>query len=460
MLRITRVAVLTGVLLLTWSAVFASTFKYPFYWDDYHLIRSYTGSEIRSAFHAVADPDQIETPGLRPCSILLFNFQGSSFGENVIAHRVFMVVLMGIFMIVVGTLLLELGLSFVQLGIVFLLFVSSRVFASLVLWISLSHLILAYIWIGLTTYLFVLWAKRGCWLFFLLMVITATLGTFTREETYTLPIVLPLLWLICFFDLAPLRRVMAGALILLAIVCFHYWLWHFLVPNALSPKLNFSAVKRFLTSIAASWLPCGYQMVGFADMLLGFLWIGFLSVVVWVFVKFGRQRVRWQFLGACAVGILLCLPALAIARPFGNALPTLAFATAISIVLGETYIQIQSRSEFRQWQRGAMIGGMILGFAAGIYGGTQRSFYVAQSLRPDCALRAARDGEFLFDLPRLATIPPQRRQAGLARMENFGIYSADDVLRLEKTLKNTGGPDQPKQMEHGLFVSKYEYLSF
>src|SRR5215470_5446914 len=115
MLRIARVAVLTGVLLLTWSAVFAPTFKYPFYWDDYHLIRSYTGSEIRSTFHAVADPDQIETPGLRPCSILLFNFQGSSFGENVIAHRVFMVVLMGIFMIVVGTLLLDLGLSFVQL---------------------------------------------------------------------------------------------------------------------------------------------------------------------------------------------------------------------------------------------------------------------------------------------------------------------------------------------------------
>ena len=117
--RVAKVAALTVLLLLIWSAVFAHTFKFPFYWDDFHLIRPYTGPEIQSAFHAVADPDQIETPGLRPCSIVLYNLQGSLFGENIIAHRMFMIVMMGFLMVAVGALSLELGLTFAQLIIVF-----------------------------------------------------------------------------------------------------------------------------------------------------------------------------------------------------------------------------------------------------------------------------------------------------------------------------------------------------
>src|SRR2546429_2054892 len=120
--RMAKVTVLTGALLLAWSALFASTFRFPFFWDDFHLIRPYSGPEIRSAFHAVIDPDKIETPGLRPCSIFLYTFQGTLFGDNVVAQRVFMVVLMGIFMIAAGMLLLEVGLSFLQLVIVFTLF--------------------------------------------------------------------------------------------------------------------------------------------------------------------------------------------------------------------------------------------------------------------------------------------------------------------------------------------------
>src|ERR1700747_2723274 len=109
MQRFGKVAALTALLLLIWSALFAPTFRYPFFWDDFHLIRSYTGPEIRSAFHAVIDPDKLETPGLRPCSILLYNFQGSLFGENILAQHIFMVVLIGAFMIAAGMLLLEVG---------------------------------------------------------------------------------------------------------------------------------------------------------------------------------------------------------------------------------------------------------------------------------------------------------------------------------------------------------------
>ena len=462
MQRIIKVTALTGSLLLLWSALFASTFRLPFFWDDYHLIRSYTGPEIRSALHAVPDPDQIETPGLRPCSIFLYNFQGSRFGENIFAHHVFMVVLMGIFMIAAGMLLLEVGLHFYQLIIVVALFVCSRIFASLVLWISLSHLLLAYIFIVLTAYFFVLWTKKGRWSWFLLMLVAGTLATFTREETYTLPIVLPVLCLISFPDSGQWRRVAIAALSLFAIVLFHYVLWHILVPNALSPQFTLGAVKRVFTAIKASCLPRGLAMVGTIDILLGALWIIFVVGLIWMFAKFARPRVRRQFLGVCCLGVLLCLPALGIGRPFGIALPTLAFMTAISITVGEVFTQIQMRGDTSDWQRPAVTAGIILGLVIGIGGGVRRSLEVADSLRPNCAVRLLRDGEFLFDqLNRTVTIPAQRQNAGLARLESFGIRTATDLTRLKANLQsNRASYRQNIPTENSLFLSKYDYLSF
>jgi len=456
--RIAKVTVLTALLLLLWSALFASTFRYPFFWDDFHLIRPYSGTEISSAFHAVADSDKIETPGLRPCSIFLYNFQGTLFGDNIVAQRLFVLVLMGIFMIAAGTLLLELGLNLLQLAIVFSLFVSSRVFASLVLWVCLSHLIMAYIWIVLTACFFVFWVKRSRWVFLLLMLVTCTLATFTREETYTLPVVLPLLWLIAFFDQSQWRRVLAAALSVLAIVCAHYCLWHYFVPNALSPEFNLGAIKRFLAAMAAACLPCGSNWIGFTDTSIAIAWIMFLIALVAFFLLLARPHVRLQFLGVCCLGALLSAPALGVARSFGIALPTLAFMTAISIAITEIYARAQSRNQFR----GAIMIVVILCLAVGIVGGIHRSKYVAESVQENSAWRMVRDGKFLFDMFEYPpTIPPQRRAVGLARLKAFGIQSADDVKSLEKTLRQNR--DQPKQqpaLPNGLTLAKYDYLSF
>src|SRR5260370_35238056 len=82
-----KIAGLVGILLLIWSAVFAATFSYPFHWDDFHLIRRYTGTEILSVFHGVGDPDKIETPGLRPARILFYNPEMLPWGENMLLHR-------------------------------------------------------------------------------------------------------------------------------------------------------------------------------------------------------------------------------------------------------------------------------------------------------------------------------------------------------------------------------------
>jgi hypothetical protein len=158
------------------------------------------------------------------------------------------------------------------------------------------------------------------------------------------------------------------------------------------------------------------------------------------------------------LGGLLSLPALGIARPFGIALPTLAFLTAVPIGLAEIYRHVQSDG----CQRRAVIGLGMLSLALGIVGGVHRSMYVADSLRQNCAVRAERDGEFLFDiLDHPATIPKSRREAGLLRLAGLGIKSAEDVKNLRRDLReNRSRFEQTGKDRQGLFLSKYEYLSF
>src|SRR5207249_5818631 len=117
--------------------------------------------ELISTFRGWNDPDKLETPALRPGATLLFAFQGSIFGENIVLQRIFMTFLMWILLAVLGLLLLEVGCGIFQIGLVFVLFVTSRIFASLNLWLTLGSLTLCYIFILLTCYFFLLWVREG-----------------------------------------------------------------------------------------------------------------------------------------------------------------------------------------------------------------------------------------------------------------------------------------------------------
>src|SRR5712664_2320347 len=179
-------ALLAGLILLIWSAVFASTYRYPFFWDDFHCIRRYSGQELLSTFHGWDDPDKIETPALRPMAALLFAFQGSAFGENVIVHRIFMTGLMWMLLFTVGLFLAELEFNTFQIALVIALFVFSRVFATLNMWIIQSSLLLCYASTVLTILLFIRWVNQGRVLHFCLMSLCALVAVFAREEAYVL----------------------------------------------------------------------------------------------------------------------------------------------------------------------------------------------------------------------------------------------------------------------------------
>src|SRR5215510_2943930 len=328
-------AVLAGLTMLSWSAFFATTYGYPFYWDDLHFIRSYSLTEILSTFHGLNDPDGIETRALRPIATLLFCFQGTIFGESVVLQRVFMAGLMGGLLWVVGLLLREVGLSFRHIAVVFVLFGSSRVFASLMLWITLGSVILSYIFIILTALFYLRWLDSDRSRYLALTLGFAALTIFTREEAYTLPVVLPLLWCIASPIRTNWRRAVAGAFGVTLILVIHFILRWIFVPDAPPIRLSPKAAGRVLISVQSAWMPGGYEVFGHADKLISLLWQVFMGSLVLIFVRISSSRALAQFFGVCALGVILCTPALGEARSFGIAMPTLAFFTAISVVIFE-----------------------------------------------------------------------------------------------------------------------------
>jgi hypothetical protein len=455
-------ALLAGLILLLWSAVFASTYRYPFFWDDFHCIRPYSGQELLSTFHGWDDPDKIETPALRPVVALLFAFQGSAFGENIVLQRIFLTALMWILLFVLGLLLAELGFNLFQIAMVFVLFVFSRVFAAVNLWIILSSLVVCYALMLSAVLLFILWVKQGRWHHLCLMSVCALLAVFTREEAYLLfPASLLILALLPnywkFWG-----RALIAAFCLLATTAIHVSLRFVFVPEAPSPKFTMDAVEMTLLCLKSSWLPGGYETIGFADGLLSNLWIGFLVLLFILFVRIGRPLKLCQAAGICLLGCLLCLPAMAVARSFGLALPMLAFMTAISIAVMEVYRQTRLMGGSDKRLQDALVGFVALGLIVGIGGGLRRSTYVAESLHENCAVRILLDADLIFNLyERPTTVPEKRRETARSRLAASGIVTAENLQRLHtNSVQRDAQYLQNRQTRTAFFLPKYEYWSY
>ena len=56
-----------------------------FWYDDFHLIRNFSNSELISVWHGPYDTDHFETLGYRPLYVYFNDMRYLFFGENVVA---------------------------------------------------------------------------------------------------------------------------------------------------------------------------------------------------------------------------------------------------------------------------------------------------------------------------------------------------------------------------------------
>jgi hypothetical protein len=454
-------ALLAVVAVGLWSLAFRPTYAYPFFWDDLHFIRSYTAGELLSTFHGPNDPDGIETPALRPVATLLFHVQGRLLGERVGLQRAFMAVVMAAFLWNVGLLLRETGLGLAHVALVLGLFASSRAFASLILWLTLGSVIVAYAFMVFAARIYLRWTDRGRAGDLAALSLSAALAAFCREGAYVLPIALPLLWLLARW---PSRRTglraLAGAVTAAAVVGTHYALRQAFIQRPVQPRFSLEGWGRVWTSALSAATPGGVEVWGRSETLARDAWWAFLALLlVGLLIPLGAEgRVSRDPLlgiaGACSLGFLLCTPSLAIARSFGVGLAAVAFLTAVSIAV----VEVVRRSPPRSWARAVILAVTATGVAIGVAGGVRRSREVADSLHENCASKVLRDGQLLFDGG--ATIPRARRRAGLARLAELGIRSRDDLESLARDMHHPREYFRRQASHAPLFLPRHDYLSF
>ncbi|MGQ9494320.1 MAG: hypothetical protein ACUVR2_11270 [Anaerolineae bacterium] len=86
--------------------------SYPWFWDDIHLIRSYTSDELGRVFVGAWDTDGIETSGYRPMTTVFNHVRALLLGENVVAHRILVIVLFALSLVLFCALTDRMGIAY------------------------------------------------------------------------------------------------------------------------------------------------------------------------------------------------------------------------------------------------------------------------------------------------------------------------------------------------------------
>jgi hypothetical protein len=191
------VLVLFVLFWLTGIGVTYRSLNYPWFWDDLHLVRTFTSDELREVFRGDWDVDHIETPGYRPVSVLFNHARASVFGESVVAHRIFQIALVAAYLSILAWIAGKLGMSRPAAALAGVLAVLSKNNWSNLAWLSDGVHALVGLLLIISAYLVISAVSRFAYWKIILAMFSAALALFARDDALAFfPIIstLPLLY--------------------------------------------------------------------------------------------------------------------------------------------------------------------------------------------------------------------------------------------------------------------------
>jgi hypothetical protein len=390
--------------------------RWPMVFDDLHLMRTFRGSELASAWTGQWDPDGLETPGFRPLSLAFNHARATVFGENVVGHRHLLAGLFALDLALLVPLGRRLGLTpgaSITAGLVMLF---SRYSAYHLVWITDgNHLVqgLAFLVAALLLVDGLAGPSRGRLLGSLLAI---AIGLLVREDTLA---ALPALALIAAAK-GPRRTgiAYAGGLAALAVTLLA-WRRAF-VPAAQPLGLD---LRGFARAIVHAFDPVGVDGFDLPSTVLARGWWAVLALTIVGLAFFGdRAARRWAGLWAASAAFA-CTPGLLLQRDdllfFASLFVALFLATAWSAL----------------WPaRPSLRPGVALAAAWSILGGAWTGAMLAENFHPASARAIDWNAEFLYGRYAAATIPPARRQAVAAQLEALGLRAGEQPRQRVRAL--------------------------
>lgn len=322
------------LLLFGFSLIVAGkSLSYDFYWDDIHLIRTYTASELHSVFVGQWDTDHIETVGYRPITTLFNYARASVFGEHTLYHRLFILILLAYSLTLFCKILFDcfnVPYQYSVLGCI--MTISARYNWFNLVWIADGiHIFIGFLFV-LSLWATITFIKKGRPLAFVLCLGFVGLALFAREDTLALVSLLPIFGAYYLFLLSrlTLRKNIKTSLhrlglitvsLFILTICYIIIHLHF-VPE--SANLDFHG---WLTFIRLAAFPMG--------SFLNAMWVIILIMVgIAMVVMLPREKMYTVFIWALCL-VIAATPGLVGKRANLILFPILFFSQLFVFVLME-----------------------------------------------------------------------------------------------------------------------------
>ncbi len=386
-------------------------FERDFFWDDLHFFRYYSLDELISVFYSHWDPDLIETEAYRPLATLLYHIEYVFFEENILLYRLFSLFLLIILQTIFSQIMMNLNCSFFTQLLTHFIFFASLSYSYMIIWATLSHILLGGIFSLLTLRNIIIYFKNKNIKSLIYAFLYLLIGLLIREEVYAIAIII---FIIGFIDLFREKFSFKGDFIKFVLGVFiissaHYFLRKIILPGSsgfseISIKSFYDYIVFYISSSSPGGLsskdPMGIFLL--TTLILLYIVLGVNNL------KYTLRNNRLIFLLGCS--IILSLPSLITSRVFSTFLPKLfIYALVIEILI----YQLRNFS----FKNKFIIGSFIVIFFT--FSGTRRSLQLKESFSASSVYMGSYDLRFIFD--KRATIPLNRRSRILKKYSNIKI---------------------------------------
>jgi hypothetical protein len=412
-------------LALSWPAL-----RWPMVYDDLHLLRPFSPEERGTAWRGSWDPDGIEHAGLRPLTVLFNDARYRLFGEDVAAHRMFLVVLFALYgslLVCVASALDAPAPGAVGGGVLLL---CSRYSVYHYVWLTDGNHLLQGLLFALSALALVAGGRQRSWPLLAASLLAFAGMVLVREDGLAL---VPVLLLFGFAAAPAARRVLLEFAALLLALSLALFLYRILaVPDAPPPGLDGGG---FLVAVGRSLTPVGRESFDGVSRALVWTWTAAPILVVAGLLGRGRSKGRGAPLLFLAAAVVACAPALTFRRD-----DMLFFPASFAALFYGTALWTLARGH-RAWAAAA---GALL--ASGVIGGAYVSRVFALNFHPDSARAIRWNAQMLYGAyAGRATIPPPRRAALVRQLAAQGVTSPADLPALGSRIgaARSEGPFHP-----------------
>lgn len=410
--------------LISWDSL-----EYPFFYDDLHLIREFSGPELASTFSGSWDVDGIETTGYRPLTTLFNHLRYLLFGENVLAHRLFQISLFAIYLSALCWIARQFGMSWAFSALSACLLLLARYNISHAVWITDGiHAFQAALF-GLSLSCLLLFLRSRRFAFLIASLCLATMNVYAREDSLLLVVITILLG---YVYVAQLGRMEFSLMHVYTIGCCVIVAAYLTLRSVFLPALDafppifpqailtLSESVFGLTGITAFDAPSRFLLSAWPFVLLFLVFI--------MFFKRYSQSFIWF---ACFAVALLGLMASGFVRTNLLLFPLTFFCLFLASQLEMAYLCLRYGKGIA-----VLLAAWLLASALYFRG------FALESLHPKSTTWIRANAEFIYgEFSPSATISAQRKLAIKALLAEVDIFRWEDVAGIVEHAKKYRQPN-------------------